>query len=142
WSERTHPDDRAEVTRARAAFLAGERDAFDVEHRFQRTDGAWIWLRARSGARYRCDGQLQHYGMAMDVTKQRQLEESLRQTQKIEAVGQLAGGVAHDFNNILAAILTNCQSLLETLAEDDPCRLDALDISTAAERAVTLTRQL
>lgn len=81
-------------------------------------------------------------GIFWDVTEQHALEEQLRQSQKMEAVGQLAGGVAHDFNNLLTAILGNLSLMQAVLPSDDPQRplLDATE--RAAWRAATLTRQL
>jgi two-component system cell cycle sensor histidine kinase/response regulator CckA len=79
---------------------------------------------------------------ARDVTKELALESQLRQSQKLEALGQLAGGVAHDFNNVLAAIDGFAQLLHEDLAADDPRRKDVDEILKAAERATRITRQL
>ncbi|MBN8610567.1 MAG: response regulator [Deltaproteobacteria bacterium] len=72
----------------------------------------------------------------------RRSEDQLRQAQKLEAVGRLAGGVAHDFNNILSAILSYAAFVLEALREDDPVREDVAEIRDAGERAAALTRQL
>jgi PAS domain S-box-containing protein len=77
-----------------------------------------------------------------DVTQQRTLEDQLRQWQKLEAVGQLAGGVAHDFNNVLTAILGFTELMLEGMGFDDMRRQDLLEIKKAAQRAAGLTQQL
>jgi len=81
-------------------------------------------------------------GAALDVTEQRSLENQLRQAQKMEAVGQLAGGVAHDFNNLLTAILGYAEFVLDDLPADDPNRKGIEQISQAGRRAAQLTQQL
>ena len=77
-----------------------------------------------------------------DITEHRRLEEQYRQAQRMEAVGSLAGGVAHDFNNILTAILGYAELLLMELPPDSEHLADAAEIRTAAQRAAGLTRQL
>ncbi len=80
--------------------------------------------------------------MVQDITQRRSLEEQLRQSQKLEAVGRLAGGVAHDFNNILTATMGYSDLLLEEFAPDDPRRMLGEEIRRSGERATTLVRQL
>ncbi|MBI3981795.1 MAG: response regulator [Gemmatimonadetes bacterium] len=77
-----------------------------------------------------------------DITERKRLEDQFRQAQKMEAVGRLAGGVAHDFNNILTAIMGTSSLMLDEAAQDSPLRNDILEIQRAAERAAALTRQL
>ncbi len=77
-----------------------------------------------------------------DVTEMVKLENNLRQVQKMEAVGQLAGGVAHDFNNLLTVILTNVHYMLKGLDASSPLRQDIEEIKQSGERAASLTRQL
>ena len=89
------------------------------------------------------DGNLLHtLGILLNVTEQRMVEEGLRQSQKMEAIGQLAGGVAHDFNNLLTGILGLTSLLLMQIPEHDPMWTDVKDIQKASNRAADLTKQL
>ncbi|MBI5524756.1 MAG: response regulator [Deltaproteobacteria bacterium] len=88
-------------------------------------------------------------GMAFDVTdrvrseeERKRLEERLGQVKKLDAVGQLAGGVAHEFNNALSVILSYTGFLLEGIPPDNPLRADIIEIKKAGERTAALTKQL
>jgi signal transduction histidine kinase/CheY-like chemotaxis protein len=81
-------------------------------------------------------------GVALDITDRKRLTDQLRQSQKMQAVGELAGGVAHDFNNLLMVVKGHAEMLLDQLAESSPLRQNVVQVQKAAERAASLTRQL
>src|SRR6185369_17289819 len=82
------------------------------------------------------------FGVILDATERKNLEEELAQARKMEAVGQLTGGVAHDFNNLLTVVLGNID-IMGRKAEDEPRRARRIDaVRQAAERGRDLTRQL
>ena len=81
-------------------------------------------------------------GIATDITERKHIEARMFQSQKMETVGKLAGGVAHEFNSILTAIIGQSELLLNDLPPEDPLAKNAREIRQAADRAATLTRQL
>src|SRR6201987_1991087 len=89
------------------------------------------------------DGQLLGViGVALDITDRKHLADQLRVSQKMQAVGELAGGVAHDFNNLLMIVKGHAEMLLERIADSSSARHNLEQIQGATERAATLTRQL
>jgi two-component system cell cycle sensor histidine kinase/response regulator CckA len=114
-----------------------------AEVRWKRKDGRPILVRVTATKMDVAPGEQERYEtIAEDVTDRRALEEQLRQAQKMEAVGRLARGVAHDFNNILAAIVGASELLANQYPEGHPSRIEAEEIQKAAERGAALTRQL
>ena len=113
------------------------------ELRWKRKDGRQITVRL-SGSPFNNDrGETLGFEMiAEDITERRNLEEQLRQSQKMEAVGRLAGGIAHDFNNLLTVIKGYSELILDEFTHTDPRRGEIDEISKAADRAASLTRQL
>jgi PAS domain S-box-containing protein len=114
-----------------------------AELRWKRKDGKPILVRVWAIKMDVPPGEQERYEtIAEDVTERRALEEQLRQAQKMEAVGRLARGVAHDFNNVLAAIVGASELLASQYREGHPTRIEAEEIRKAAERGAALTRQL
>ena len=105
-------------------------------------DGTELWLGQNVQVLLDGDQVTGVQAIARDITARRALEERLRQAQKMEAIGRLAGGVAHDFNNVLAAILGSAELLAEQLEPTDPRRTETDEIRRAAERGAGLTRRL
>jgi PAS domain S-box-containing protein len=137
-----HPDDR-EAVRAASQAAVESRSPYDLEHRIVRADGEVRWVHGR--AEIVCDDRgapLRMVGTLQDVTDRRRLEEQLRTAQRLESIGRLAGGVAHDLNNALTAIAGYTELALSALESGHPARPDVQEIRRAAERAESVTRQL
>jgi PAS domain S-box-containing protein len=138
WAEFLHPDDVAPSLQARATLMEG-RDVIDFENRYRRKDGQYRMFS------WRATGDpvtKMIFAVARDVTEQRALEQQLRQSQKMDAVGQLAGGLAHDFNNLLLAILINTEVVEQQLGPEHELAGHLADIARASERASDLVKQL
>jgi PAS domain S-box-containing protein len=115
----------------------------ELEATWKKQDGTRIRVQLSVRAHRSPEGQVEYYeAFVRDITAQRQLEAQLAQSQKMEAIGRLAGGVAHDFNNLLTVILSYSELLLEDLPGDSQQRDDIEQIRKAANGAGELTRQL
>ncbi|MQA31807.1 MAG: PAS domain S-box protein [Luteitalea sp.] len=137
-----YPDDHDTVRRATAAALAGG-ESHEIEHRIVRPDREVRWLHVKARVVRNARGTaVRMAGTIQDITERRMLEEQLRQSQKLEAIGRLAGGVAHDLNNSLTAIVGYTELAQAALAETHPAWPDVREIRRAAERAESVMRQL
>jgi PAS domain S-box-containing protein len=169
WRRAIHPDHLPRILKEQ---VAGESSGktFTLECVYKRADGEWRWLRSISQPRLGAHGERNGFiGIAHDITtskqaeydlqqmnqlleervaealaRQAQIEETLRQSQKMEAVGQLTGGIAHDFNNLLAGILGSLDLMRMRIAQGRTEELDRyLDGATiSANRAASLTHRL
>jgi len=143
FTEFTHPDDLTADTNLYKELLEGKRDHHQTEKRFIRKDGEIVWsLQNVSLVRASGGEPLFMIFMVEDITERKRLENHFLQSQKMETVGRLAGGISHDFNNILTVIKGYSQLLLSELNEDHPLRENLEEIKKATERAEDLTRQL
>ncbi len=124
-----------------ADWRSGRKRAALAEFRSKRKDGSQIEVEA-SVSMAAIAGKTYLVAVVRDIGDRRRLEEQLRQSQKMEAMGQLAGGVAHDFNNLLTAITGYCQLALHNLDPNNPLCFDLKEIQKAADRAASLTKQL
>ena len=136
-----HPDDRRAIEDA-LEKASVERSELSVEFRAIWPDGSLHWNAGRARVLFEDGHPVKLLGVGIDIGHQKQLEEQFRQAQKMEAVGQLAGGVAHDFNNLLTAVLGNANLLQEEPNLSEIVRDEITEIVKAAERAAGLTRQL
>lgn len=151
WSGRIHPDDAERWQTELHAHLQGKTAVFDADYRFLHRDGSWMWIRGRGkGVEYDVQGRMvRMVGTHTSITNRKRaeaerekLQEQLTQAQKMESVGRLAGGVAHDFNNMLSVILGRTEMALVGMDEGEPLHATLQEISKAAGRSALLTRQL
>jgi PAS domain S-box-containing protein len=151
WLGLVHPEEQEEM----AAYLSGpvlrDKLPFNKEYRIVRPlDGAVRWVHGRGELELDASGEAAvMFGTIQDVTSRKRAEEDgeklrtqLIQAQKMESVGRLAGGVAHDFNNMLGAIMGHAELALDGLAPGDPARAHLAEILNASRRSADLTRQL
>lgn len=129
------------VAELRAALVEGRPVTAEILN--YRKDGEPFWNLLSITPVRDADGRITHFvGVQRDVTERKLFAEQLRQSQKMEAIGRLAGGVAHDFNNILTIMLGNTEIALEDLQEARDCRPLLQEVMQAGQRAAGLTRQL
>jgi len=142
WRSRIHPDDRdAVLSEVDACQREGRR--FEMTYRFLHKDGSWRVIRDCGFFQRNESGEaVRMLGTWTDVTDQHRLEEQLRHAQRLETVGTLAGGVAHDFNNQLTGVIGHLDLLGVSLAPDDSRQEHVQAAREAADRCAELTRGL
>jgi PAS domain S-box-containing protein len=146
----THPDDREPTQRWVEQALRSDGPPPALEKRYVKKDGSVVWVNVSLSHVHDEGGNIvSAIGVVQDVSDRKRIEEQraelealLRQSQKMEAIGQLAGGVAHDFNNLLSPIMVYSDLMLQELSPNDPRHHELTQINRAADRARQLTRQL
>ena len=133
------PPEDVDALREDAAHATGPHDGHVWRHR--KKDGSIIRVEIKARD-FTFEGRPARLVLANDVTDRQRLEEQLRRAQKMEAIGNLAGGVAHDFNNLLSVILSYTGMILDGMTPGDPAKADLDEVRKAGERAADLTRQL
>ncbi|MBU8922074.1 MAG: PAS domain S-box protein [Bacteroidales bacterium] len=145
YGEMIHMDDRERVASEVMSNEANvEVQTFVHEpYRIITKNGETKWVSDATYIRRDSGGVITHFeGIVIDLTERLKLEDQLRQAQKMESVGRLAGGVAHDFNNMLSVILGHVELVLEQMDSQQPLFEDMQAIRSAARRSADLTRKL
>lgn len=140
WAESLHPDDATEVSRA--AQTEQVKGDYDQRYRIVRPDGGIRWIRDRAFPVRNDAGEVfRIVGLAEDITERLRIENQLLRSQRMESLGTLAGGIAHDLNNALTPILMSIELLKET--DRDPERLAILDqVGQSARQGADMVRQV
>jgi two-component system, cell cycle sensor histidine kinase and response regulator CckA len=142
WAEVIHPEDRDATTRAWRAAASGGAGKFEHAQRYRMRAGGYRWVLSTAAAQRASDGQIvRWYGVTTDIHDRVTAEHERRQAQRLQAAGKLAGGVAHEVNNMLTVVLGFGELVRDQLGADE-VREDLEQMILAAERAAVVTRQL
>ncbi len=140
-----HPEERYLVFAHMEMIIQDKnQDSLEIEYRFKRKDGRWIWCLSRDAAFHRdSDGSLISFiGTFLDITKRKQTEKELQKMNKLKSVGILAGGIAHNFNNILMGLFGNISIAKSYLKKDQLAFQHLEEAEESMNRTIRLTKQL
>lgn len=143
WTDFIHPEDLQRVSTSIHKVIDGDETFWRDEYRFRRNDGTYAEVADQGHViRNETGKAIRMLGSMTDITERRKLEDRIRQAHRLEAVGQLTGGVAHDFNNLLTVILGNAELLAEALSENPKLGHFVEVTRKAALQAAELTHRL
>lgn len=143
WRANVHQDDADRINATLNRLVSGKSDKLRERYRFRRANGTWTTVEDQAFVIANENGKSARVlGIMSDISDRLVTEERLRQSERLEAVGQITGGVAHDFNNLLTVIMGSTEFLQERLDADHPLRHYVDMGALAAERAAELTSRL
>ncbi len=129
-------------SREQQLLITGQVEHFQMEKRYITKSGKVLWTNLNASILRERSDRVYFLGIVENITERKQVEEQLRESQKLESLGVLAGGIAHDFNNLLTGILGNASLSLDMTPGNSPMRPLLTRMVQASERAADLTRQL
>jgi PAS domain S-box-containing protein len=143
WTSRIHPDERNRVVESIHRAIDGGMESWTSEYRFQRKDETYAFVQDRGYILRDSDGKgIRMVGGKRDLTEQKEMEVHALRAQRMESIGTLAGGIAHDLNNVLAPIMMSIE-LLKLDSDNDPRRRKILDtVHVSCQRGADLVRQV
>jgi PAS domain S-box-containing protein len=143
WETLTNPKDVERSWKIQNELINKQRDRFEIEFKMQHKDGHWVDILSRANALFDENNKaVRIVGTHVDITERKKMEEQLQQSQKMESIGVLAGGIAHEFNNILSIIIGNNELVMEELPESGYARESSEEIRIAGLRARDVVKQL
>ncbi len=141
--EITHPDDYAREVELLNIMQRDRQRSYEIEKRYRHRDGSTVWVQVTSSMVNGSAGEpLYRISVIQNITERKRAEEQLKQAQRMEAIGRLAGGVAHDFNTLLNVMLGYSELLLDELPQGDARRERVLQIKNSGDAGALLTKQL
>jgi PAS domain S-box-containing protein len=143
WAAALHPEERERVLSGWREAVRTGAERYQVEHRLRSAGGAWRWMLTSAVPDRDAGGRIRTWlGITTDIHERVLAEEQIRQTQRLQSVGQLAGGMAHEVNNMMSVVMGYGELLLQHLGPDDPMRRDIEEMVKAGARSAAITRQL